>query len=145
MKDFTSVTISDQPDTSKPKLFKTIPITGTNKADLLNQKFYFFFDDAFNRDIAKTGISFTDTLGRGVKFNTSFLDDASFVVTPSQKLETQKDYIISIDLSKFKDAAGNFYDSTYKYKFKTINGLDFTGVTGTISECDFFKKPNSCS
>ena len=140
-RDFTPVTISDKPDTSKPKLFKTIPITGTNKADLLNQKFYFFFDDAFNRDIAKTGISFTDTLGRGIKFNSSFPDDASFVVTTLQKLETQKDYIISIDLSKFKDAAGNFYDSTYKYKFKTINGLDFTGVTGTVSNAQLTKNP----
>ena len=139
--DYTSVTINDLPDTSKPKLFKTIPVKGTKKADVLNQKFYFFFDDAFNRDIAKTGIAFTDTLGRGVKFNASFPDDASFVVMPAQKLETQKDYIISIDFSKFKDAAGNFYDSTYKYKLKTINGLDFTGVTGTVSNAQLTKNP----
>ncbi len=137
--DYTSVTINDQPDTSKPKLFKTIPVKGTNKADVLNQKFYFFFDDAFNREIAKTGILFTDTLSGEIKFNTSFLDDASLVVTPLQKLEAQKDYIISVDFAKFKDAAGNYYDSTYKYKFKTINGLDFTGVTGAVSNAQLTK------
>jgi len=139
--DYTSVTINKQPDTSKPKLFKTIPVTGAKNADFLNQKFYFFFDDAFNREIAKTGIAVKDTTGREVKFNTLFLDDASFVVAPIQKLETQKDYIISVDFSKFKDAAGNYYDSTYKYKFKTINGLDFTGVTGTIVNAAFSKNP----
>jgi len=139
--DFTSVTYGSMPDTTKPKLFKTIPPGGSNKADFLNQDFYFFFDDAFNREDVKTGISFTDTLGRGVKFNTLFPDDASLVVTPSQKLEPQKDYIIKIDLSKFKDAAGNGYDSVYQYKFKTINGLDFTGVTGTILNAYFSKNP----
>ena len=139
--DFTSVTLGSVADTSKPKLFKTIPPGGSNKADFLNQDFYFFFDDAFNREDVKTGISLTDTLGRGVKFNTLFPDDASLVVTPSQKLEPQKDYIIKIDLSKFKDAAGNSYDSVYQYKFKTINGLDFTGVTGTILNAYFSKNP----
>jgi len=139
--DFTSVTYGSMPDTTKPKLFKTIPPGGSNKADFLNQDFYFFFDDAFNREDVKTGISFTDTLGRGVKFNTLFPDDASLVVTPSQKLEPQKDYIIKIDLSKFKDAAGNGYDSVYQYKFKTINGLDFTGVTGSILNAYFSKNP----
>jgi hypothetical protein len=140
-KDFTSVTISEIADTTKPKLFKTIPVTGSRNADFLNQEFYFFFDDAFNRETAKTGISFEDTLKRPVKFDVAFLDDASFKIIPAQRLEPQKDYIIKIDFSKFRDAAGNYYDSVYQYKFKTINGLDFTGVTGTLSNADFSKNP----
>ena len=53
-------------------------------------------------------------------------------ITPSQRLEPQKDYIIEFNLSKFEDAAGNSYDSVYQYKFKTISGLDFTGATGVL-------------
>ncbi|MDO8550747.1 MAG: Ig-like domain-containing protein, partial [Ignavibacteria bacterium] len=140
-KDFTAVTISNVTDTTKPKLFKTIPAAGTRDANYQNQEFYFFFDDAFNRQTAEMGISFKDTLGKSVKFNITFPDDASFKIIPAQKLEVQKDYIIEIDLSKFEDAAGNAYDSVYQYKFKTISGLDFTGVSGVVPNSNFSKNP----
>jgi hypothetical protein len=139
--DFTSVTISENADTSKPKLFKTIPSAGANDVDYINQDLSFFFDDAFDVERVRTGISFTDTSGKSVKFNITFLDDASFKVTPTQKLEPQKDYIIEIDFSKLEDAAGNSYDSVYQYKFKTISGLDFTGVSGVVPNADFSKNP----
>lgn len=140
-KDFTSVTISEIADTTRPKLFKTIPVAGNRNADFLNQEFYFYFDDAFNREAEKIGISLQDTLKRPVKFDVTFPDDASFKITPAQRLEPQKDYVIKIDFSKFRDAAGNYYDSVYQYKFKTINGLDFTGVTGIISNANFSQNP----
>ena len=140
-KDFTTITNSNNPDTTKPKLLKTIPAFGTRDADYQNQEFYFFFDDAFNRQAAGTGISFADTNGRAVKFNLNFIDDASFKITPAQKLEPQKDYIIKFDLLKFEDAAGNSYDSVYQYKFKTISGLDFTGVSGFVPDADSSKNP----
>jgi hypothetical protein len=54
--DFTIVTTSENPDTVSPKIYKTIPSSGTRDADYQNQEFYFFFDDAFNRNAAKTGI-----------------------------------------------------------------------------------------
>jgi len=139
--DFTSITVSTNPDTTKPKLFKTIPTAGSGNADYQNQSFSFFFDDAFYSNEINSAVSFKDTLGKPVKFSLSFIDDASFQVTLSQKLEPQKDYIIEIDFSKFKDAAGNSYDSVYQYKFKTINGLDFTGVSGIVTNADFTKNP----
>ncbi len=139
--DFTSITVSTNPDTTKPKLFKTIPAAGSNNADYQNQSFSFFFDDAFDSNEINSAVAFKDTLGKPVKFSLSFIDDASFQVTLSQKLEPQKDYIIAIDFSKLKDAAGNSYDSLYQYKFKTINGLDFTGVTGLVTNADFTKNP----
>jgi len=141
LRDFTSITVSNNSDTTKPKLLKTTPSAGTRDADYQNQEFYFFFDDAFNRQTSETGISFKDTLGRPVKYNVSFIDDASFKIIPLQKLEPQKDYIIGIDFSKFKDAAGNNYDSVYQYKFKTISGLEFTGVSGIVPNADFSKNP----
>lgn len=139
--DFTSITLSYAPDTTKPGIFKTIPAAGTSSADYLNQEFYFFFNDAFNNLTAETGISFKDTLGKTIMYNLFFIDDASFKIIVDQRLEPQKDYIIEIDLSKFEDAAGNSFDSVYQYKFKTISGLDFTGVSGTVSNVDLSKNP----
>ncbi|RPI70631.1 MAG: hypothetical protein EHM47_11785, partial [Ignavibacteriales bacterium] len=139
--DFTSLTISSNPDTTKPNLYKTIPPKASRDADYQSQDFYFYFDDAFNRETAETGITFKDTLKRDIKFNLTFIDDASFKVTTAQKLEPQKDYIIALDLNKFEDASGNSYDSVYRYNFRTISGLDFTGISGKLFNADFSSRP----
>jgi len=130
--DSSHITLNNTPDTTKVGIFKTVPPGRTDKADFLYQEFLFYFDDAFDSTLAKSGIVFKDTLGKFISYNISFIDDASFRIMPRQRLEPQKDYIIEFDLSKFKDAAGNRYDSLYQYKFKTISGLDFTGVSGTL-------------
>ena len=49
------------------------------------------------------------------------------------KLQDKSDYQIKIDLSKVKDAAGNFVDSVYTYKFSTINSLQFSGAKGKVN------------
>jgi hypothetical protein len=139
--DFTSVIISTLPDTNKPKIFKTIPPDKTDKADFLHQEFLFFFDDAFDTSEAKAGIALKDTSGRTFSFNLYFFDDASLRITPQQRLEPQKDYIIEIDFNRFKDASDNHYDSLYHYKFRTISGLDFTGAMGAIYNMDFTANP----
>lgn len=141
LSDYTSIIVSIAPDTNKPKIFKTIPFDRTDKADFLYQEFFFFFDDAFNTSEARTGIALKDTFNRTFDYDLFFIDDGSFRLTPKQRLEPQKNYIIEIDLSKFKDASGNYYDSVYQYKFKTISGLEFTGVMGTIRNIDFNANP----
>ncbi|MGB8320844.1 MAG: hypothetical protein WCE54_22135, partial [Ignavibacteriaceae bacterium] len=82
-----------------------------------------------------------DTLGRKVAFKIKNPDDASFIVIPDKKLEPAKDYIIKIDLSKFNDVAGNVADTAFTYRFRTISGLDFTGISGRIDNVDFNKNP----
>jgi len=137
--DYTILTYSTNPDTNKPNLFKTIPPKASRDVDYLGYDFYFFFNDAFNREEVKSGITFQDTSKRNIKFELTFLDDASFKITTAQKLEPQKDYQINLDLNKFKDAAGNYYDSLYIFNFRTISGLDFTGITGTLTNADLSK------
>ena len=127
------INLTDKVDTIKNQIANVIPPFGTRTADFKNQKFSFSFRDAFDSTIAKTGITFTDTLRNAVKYKVDFLDDASFNIIPLKNLEPNKDYTIKIDFNKFLDAAGNKHDSIYTYKFKTIAGFDFTGITGMIS------------
>lgn len=130
------INLTDKVDTIKNQIANVLPHFGTRTADFQNQKFSFFFRDAFDSTVAKTGITFTDTLRKTVKYTVNFLDDASFNIIPQNNLEPNKDYIIKLDFNKFMDAAGNKHDSIYTYKFKTIAGFDFTGITGIISGVD---------
>ena len=139
--DFSSITISTKKDTSFNILKSSFPSYSSKGADFKNQHFVFYFDDGFDSTIAKTGIVFSDTSGKKINFKTKFIDDATFEIVPLRSLEPEKDYLIKFDLSKFTDAAGNKIDSIYKYKFSTINGLDFTGVKGKIYNVDESKNP----
>ncbi|HVO74995.1 MAG TPA: Ig-like domain-containing protein [Ignavibacteriaceae bacterium] len=133
--------LSSRPDTIPPGIIKSIPPAGSKDADFLKEKFSFFFNDAFDTSNAKSGISFRDTLGKAVPIGISFTDDASFTLEPLKNLEPKKYYIISIDLSKISDAAGNKRDSVYKSKIQTISGLDFTGASGKLSGIELNANP----
>ncbi len=140
--DNSRITVSDRPDTTKPGIIKTVPSNKSGNADIRNQKFIFYFNDAFDSANSKKGITFSDTLGNKVPYGIKFIDDATLQVTPDIKLKPITDYIIKLRLDYFKDAAGNFFsDSTYIYKFTTINGLDFTGVSGNVINVDLKKNP----
>ncbi len=139
--DYSLITLGDKPDTTKPGIFNVIPSLNTNQADFENQKFSFYLSDAIDSNLAKTGISFSDTSGRNVPYLIHFYDAASFYIQPENSLLPRTDYVIKLDLRKFKNAAGKNYDSVYTYKFQTINGLDFTGVNGQVHEDDSVKFP----
>jgi hypothetical protein len=137
--DFVEVTLSDRIDTLRCELYNSTPQEGSKEVDFLNPKISFEFNDAFDVLGAKDGIVLSDTLGKKVPFEIEFPDDASFIITPSKRLDMSKDYIIKIDLSRLKDFAGNSIDSIYEYTFKTIAGLDFTGVSGKVIGADSTK------
>lgn len=130
--DVSGITISDREDTSKPGVINAIPSSGTTGADFINQSFVFYFSDGIDSALAGRGITFADTLGNNQEYKLSFIDDGTIKITPQNILGTSKDYRIKFDLSKFVDIAGNHFDSTYIYKFKTISGIDFTGLSGTL-------------
>ena len=135
------LTISDRADTSKPGILKSIPPNNFIKADFKGQKFIFYLTDSFDKTEARSGITLTDTLGNSFSYSINFLDDASFVIEPQKNLDRVKDYRINLDLSKFKNPSGNSYDSTYVYKFRTISGIDFTGISGDIKNFDISQNP----
>lgn len=123
--------ITEKPDTTTPKLLRTNP--GSNgQTDFKNPKVFLYFDDAINNSNLKNSIQFTDTLKNNIDYELNFIDDASIVLKPKVDLKPDKNYQIKIDLSKFVDAAGNKVDSIYTFKFSTINGVEFTGISGKI-------------
>jgi hypothetical protein len=134
--DVVSLTINEKADTSKPGIDKTIPNNNSSTVDYTGSEFNIFFSDAIDSNLVKHGINFTDTLGKAVQYEIYFPDDASIRLKPVKDLEVQKDYQIKIDLNKAVDIAGNKYDSVYTLKFKTINGLDFTGVSGVVKNSE---------
>ena len=138
--DYTPLTVSEKPDSIKPDISKYLPPAKTDHADFLGQKFLFYFNDGLDSNAVKNALRFTDTSGIPVNYNIRFIDDATFQIESLKPLAPKKDYIIKIDFSKFSDAAGNIRDTAYQYKFRTITGLDFTGVMG-ILKSDLKKKP----
>ena len=139
--DETQINLNEKPDTVKLNIYNAIPPNNARDIDFIGSQFMFFLNDAFNTSLIKQNVVFQDTLGRGIPFRINILDDASFKVIPEKKLEPAKDYLIKIDLSKFKDAAGNVADTSFIYRFRTISGLDFTGISGQINNVDLNKNP----
>ena len=139
--DFSQLTVSTKLDTTKLDIYKYIPPNRTDRADFIDQKFTFFLNDGVDTNQIKNVVSFTDTSDTPVIFNIKFLDDASFRIEPLKSLEARKDYVIKINFSKLTDAAGNRLDSVYQYKFKTISGSDFTGISGVLKKVDLNKRP----
>lgn len=139
--DYVQMTVNDKVDTFAVSLYKADPGFGTNKADFQFQSFKFYFDDAFDTRGVVSAVTLKDTLARNIPFGINFFDDASFEIIPEIKLQPSTDYIISFDMLKFIDAAGNKADTIIQYKFKTISGMDFTGLSGMITNIDFTKNP----
>ena len=139
--DFSQLSVSNKRDTTKLDIYKYIPPNRTDHADFIDQKFTFLLNDGVDSNQINNVVSFTDTSGIPVNFNIKFPDDASFQVVPLKSLEARKDYIIKINFSRLTDAAGNRRDSVYQYKFKTISGSDFTGLSGILKNVDLNKRP----
>ncbi len=134
--DYASLTVSERVDTSAIKIFKTFP-ADLRKLDFKNPVIRFYFDDAYTRDKINNAISFTDTLGNSIPFTLNFPDDATLDIVSARDLQNDKDYLININLTQFQDASGNFSDTTFVYRIRTISGLEFTGVSGNIKSESF--------
>ncbi|MCH8170019.1 MAG: Ig-like domain-containing protein [Bacteroidetes bacterium] len=131
-KDFVRLLYSNREDTSKPGLINTFPPLGNSEADYVGQKFEFYFSDYFDTSTAKSGIDFTDANSNNIAFSTIFFDNASFSIKANIDLLPVKNYKIIIDLSKIRNKNRTSADSNYVYNFTTINGLNFSGVSGEL-------------
>ena len=138
--DFTKVLISDRPDTSSIKITSTEPAQGQT-TDFEKTKITISFDEAFDKNLINSAVALTDTFNNPVNFKIYFFDDATLVVKPIENLKPDKDYLLKLQLGKFVDINGNKKDSLFTLKFKTISGLDFTGLSGFIINIDYNKNP----
>ena len=130
--DFVALTISDKPDTIPANIIATFPSSRNAIVDVVNTELKFSFDDAFSKMNIQNYVTFTDTLNKIIPYKLSYDDDATIIISPINDLKTEKDYLIKLNLNGFIDAAANRQDSIYVFRFKTISGLDFTGVSGKI-------------
>ncbi|MCU0413234.1 MAG: Ig-like domain-containing protein, partial [Ignavibacteriaceae bacterium] len=138
--DFTKVVVSDRLDTSSIKIVSTEPAAG-GMVDFEKTEIKIFFDEAFNKDFKVSAVSFTDTLNNPVGFDIQFFDDATLWIKPDENLRPDKDYLVKLQLGNFVDLAGNKKDSLFTLKFRTISGLDFTGLSGNVINLDYAKNP----
>jgi hypothetical protein len=138
--DFTKVAISDRSDTSSIKIVSTEPAAG-RLVDFEKPELKIFFDEAFIKDFETSAVALTDTFNKPVGISVNFYDDATLLVKPDENLKADKDYLLKLQLGKFVDIAGNSRDSLFTLKFRTISGLDFTGLSGNIIDLDFSKNP----
>ena len=138
--DYTKIVVSDRADTNSIRIVSTEPAPN-GLVDYENPEIKIFFDEAFNKDFSISAIALTDTFKKPIGFDINYFDDATLIVKAAENLKPDKDYIVSIQLGKLVDVAGNKSDSLYTLKFKTISGLDFTGLSGNIINLDYSKFP----
>lgn len=131
LNDATSLIQSEKPDTSSIKIIRTIPAQ-KSLIDFINAEISFSFDDAFSKKSINSAIQFADTSGKKIPFKISYPDDAKLLIQPLIDIKPEKHYEVKLDLSKFSDPAGNKVDSVFKLSFSTINGVEFTGVSGRV-------------
>jgi len=138
--DFTKVIVSDRIDTSSVKIVSTEP-TARGLVDFENTEIKIFFDEAFSKDFNITAVALSDTFNKPVSFDLDFYDDATMVIKPAESLKPDKDYLVKLQLGNFIDIAGNKTDSLFQLRVRTISGLDFTGLSGSIIDLDYTKNP----
>lgn len=138
--DFTKVVVSERPDTSSLKITSTVPAQD-NLIDFQDPEIKIFFDEPFNKNFSVSAVALTDTFNNPLDFDLDFYDDATLIINPAENLKPDKIYLIKIQLKEFKDLAGNSKDSLFTLKFKTISGLEFTGLSGFVIDIDYNKNP----
>jgi hypothetical protein len=138
--DFSKLTPNPKEDTTKACISKMSPMPNSS-VDNLYPVFRFSFNDAFDSTLARQGITFTDTSGKLVDYSLSFPDNASIKINVKQELQTKQEFKIKFDYNKFISLSGGKLDSVFIYRFKTINGLDFTGASGTMLNVDLKRNP----
>lgn len=141
IKEYASFTVSTKPDTLKPFIRTFMPEPKNEFVAFLYPEFKFLLNKGVDTSLAKKGISFSDTLGQKVDFSVLFTDNSEFRIKANQQLDANKYYQIVFNYNHFVDLSGNKLDSVYQYRFKTKNGLDFTGVSGTVLNFDSTKNP----
>lgn len=128
-------------DTIAPTIVRANPSYNSNRVDFLKPSFQFYFNDAFDFASASNQIILEDTSRIKVIYSVEKIDDASIQINAQQKLNNDEPYQIRMNFNYFKDAAGNSLDSIYIFRFRTITGFEFTGLSGIVDNFDISKNP----
>jgi len=139
-KESNAITVKNDRDTTAPKLLKIGGLMPDDKVDFELPVISVKFDDGFAMDSLRNAIVISDVKNIEYPFEILRRDDSWFEVNIKSKLKPRTEYVMNFDLKYVADAAGNKVDSVYKYKFSTVNDLDFSGVSGGVENINGAKK-----
>ena len=128
-----SFIVSDKPDSTAPALLRVNTNLSGNLADTDSPEFTFIFDDGISTDSLDEAVAAFNSADEKLPVEINEIDGSSFRVKIDKKLSPNLDYRIELELNSLKDAAGNFTDSVYVHRFKTITGLEFSGASGDVN------------
>lgn len=130
--EITSFVRNDKPDTTYPELVAFREQFQNKKVDYINGNVFFNYSDGFDFNALDKAVKVFDGRKAEVNKELTKIDDATFIINfPS--LKPNNEYEIKIDNKYLIDAAGNFIDSVFTYKFSSINNLDFSGISGKVT------------
>ena len=132
--DTSFISVNTKADTVNAKLIKTTANYGTDKLDFIDGFIELTFDDGFDVLAAANKFQFADSKKRRKRFTVKKIDDSKLRIDIDGKLRPNSDYVLSLDLNLISDAAGNKLDSIQTIKFKTVNDLFFSGLSGKIKD-----------
>lgn len=125
------VPISDKKDTTPVSISQITP-ADLNNVQIDSPEITFILDDGTDLSLISQALQVTDTSKKGVKFEVTKLDDASFKVKINQRLSSGYNYLVKTNLKDLVDAAGNWRDTVITTKFTVYNSVNFTGLSGNI-------------
>lgn len=129
--EITSFVRNDKPDTTHTELLTLKEQFPNKKVDYINGYVILNYSDGFDFNALSRAVKVFDGRKAEVNKELTKIDDATFIINfPS--LKPNNEYEIKIDNKFLIDAAGNFIDSVFTYKFSTINNLDFSGLSGKV-------------
>ena len=135
-----ALTVSERPDTSAPLVIGTEPKPAMG-FPLRGAYIDVLVDDGFDQRYLASNISITDTSKKKHPFTVRQLDDASFRITIDTVLAPRMEYLLRVSYRIMKDVAGNFRDTVYSTRFRTLSDLDFTGLSGSVTNVDYSRNP----
>lgn len=132
VEEYTALTPNENPDTSAPKIYRLGTEEKNNNIDIIKPEIFVELNDGVTIINTKSFVKLFDKDSNAVKISIDIIDDAKFKVIPAQKIKSNSNYFISVDLRSVTDAAGNTGDTTEVKELKTKNELDYSGVFGAV-------------
>ncbi len=131
--EITSFVYNELKDTNFVKILDVKKQFKDDQIDFVNPRLTLLLDDGVSLENIKRSVSFYDSRKNKLEVIVSKINDAEFNIDIKSKLEPKKEYSLEVNSNYLIDIAGNKLDSVFTYKVKTINDLDFSGVSGKVN------------
>lgn len=121
-----------KPDTSKPTIYEVKTLFENKTIDFVKPQIEFLFDDGIDQSQIIESILILDGDQNSIPFNFLSNDDSHISIFIVKSLKPNSEIQAKIVMDRFKDAAGNYQDTTLSFTIKTIGDFEFTGASGRL-------------